>query len=179
MLSFYGFLRISNLVAATRQAFDKDRQLCRRDVTITPEGLLVYLKWAKNLQRADQSHIICLPKMRNPLLCLVVTMSTLFSLQAYDLDDLVIKVGHEPLTQSHLQRRLNSVIKSLGLSQDKLTYHALWHSGASLAQNNNVNFECIKSQGAWSSDSIWQYLFSLSEKIKEVPCMFQSLELSL
>ena len=35
-LSFFGFLRISNLVAPTQQAFDHTRQLTRSDVSFTP-----------------------------------------------------------------------------------------------------------------------------------------------
>ena len=80
---------------------------------------------------------------------LLVTLSTLFRLQQYQPDHPVIKDGHEPLTESHLRRRLCSVLKSLGLAHENLSYHALRRSGASLAYNNNVNFEAIKLQGAW------------------------------
>ena len=68
MMAFYGFLRISNLVAPTRTSFDCDRQLCFRDVSVTNSGVYVYLRWAKNLQHSDQSHTICLPFMSNPML---------------------------------------------------------------------------------------------------------------
>ena len=52
-------------------------------------------------------------------------------------------------------------------------------SGASLAFNYKVDFEEIKSQGAWSSDAVYKYLFANSETIQEVPHMFETLESQL
>ena len=39
MLSFYGFLRISNLVPPRQNTFDINRQLCVRDITVTTHGV--------------------------------------------------------------------------------------------------------------------------------------------
>ena len=62
MLSFYAFLRISNIVPSTLSSFDPSRQLCYEDVTFTPQGVTLYLKWAKNLQKTEQSHVVMIPK---------------------------------------------------------------------------------------------------------------------
>ena len=56
LLSFYGFFRISNLVASTLGSFDPTRQLCREDVCLLADSVKVHMKWAKNLQKSDQSH---------------------------------------------------------------------------------------------------------------------------
>ena len=91
----------------------------------------------------------------------------------------MIKVGNVPLTEAHLRRRLNVVMKMLNLLYEILTYHCLRRSGASIAFNKNGSFECIKSQGAWSSDAVWQYLFASSGRVQEVSQMFQQVEMSL
>ena len=57
MLSFFGFLRISNLVPPKQDAFDVHRQLCFRDVNVCEQGVYVFLRRAKNLQRTDP-HIV-------------------------------------------------------------------------------------------------------------------------
>ena len=176
LLSFYGFLRISNLVAATVSGFDVHRQLCRSDVSFSNSHVRVMLRWAKNLQKAEQSHVIFLPRMTNVYLCPYVTLSKLFASQEYKVDDPVIKIGNSCVIEAQLRKRLALVLKLLNMRSECLTYHALRRSGASLAFNNNVNFESIRAQGAWQSDAIWQYLFVNSHKAQEVADMFKRVE---
>ena len=45
------------------------RQLCYEDVLFTPHSVNLYLKWAKNLQKMEQSHVVSLPKMKTMYLC--------------------------------------------------------------------------------------------------------------
>ena len=71
------------------------------------------------------------------------------------------------------------MLQMLGLPSASLTYHALRRSGASLAFNNRVDFEAIKAQGAWNSDSVYKYLFANSDTMQQVPRMFQALESTL
>ena len=175
LLSFYGFLRISNLVAPTVSSFDVDRQLCYRDVIMGSESVSVYLRWAKNLQRCDQSHVVHLPVMKNVYLCPYRALSALFQSQHYTPYDPVIKFPVGPVLESHLRKRFTLMLKILQLPTAALTYHALRRSGASLAFNNNVSFEGIKSQGSWQSDAVWQYLFANSHRAKEVANMFTAL----
>ena len=46
LLSYYGFLRISNLVPSTQNSFDSTRQLTRGDVILLPDSVRLHLKWA-------------------------------------------------------------------------------------------------------------------------------------
>ena len=128
--------------------------------------------------RTDQSHTICLPCMSQEVLCPVRVFGLLLSQFRGPLD-LVINVNRVPLTEAHLRRRLSGVLNMLGLPTQTLTYYSLRRSGASLAFNNNVDFNSIRSQGAWSSDSVWYYLFSTSDRVNEVARMFQRLENSM
>ena len=178
-LSFYGFLRISNLVPPTKLSFDPARQLTRSDVTFTPTGVRLFLKWAKNLQKTQQSQVIMLPRMNNHILCPYHILHKLFTSQQYSPLDAVIKNHLGPLCESHLRRRFHLVLSMLGLPTKSLTYHCLRRSGASLAFNHQVDFDAIKSQGAWSSDSVYKYLFTNSETLLQVPRMFETLESQL
>ena len=140
------------------------RQLCYRDDSVHPPGVIVFLRWVKNLQRTSQSHTFCLPRMSQELLCPVRAFNCLLSQHHSPLDP-VINVNRVPLTNlyAHLRCRLSA---STILSH-ALTYHSLRRSGASLAFNNNVDFHFIRSQGAWTSDSVCQNLFSASDRVNE------------
>ena len=56
LISFYAFLRISNIVPPTLNTLDSSRQLCYEDVTFTHQGVTLYLKWAKNLQKTENKN---------------------------------------------------------------------------------------------------------------------------
>ena len=100
---FYGFLRISNLVSATQSGFDIHRQLCRRDVVFMQDSVMLHLRWAKNLQKSDQSHVVYLPVMKNPYLCPYKTLCELFASQPYGEYDPVIKIGNAYVIEAHLR----------------------------------------------------------------------------
>ena len=175
-LSFYGFLRISNLVPSSKKSSDATRQLTKGDVTFTPHGVRLFIKWAKNLQKTQQSQVILLPIMSNSLLSPYHILHSLFSSQHYSHTDPVIKNSEGPLCEVHLRKRLHLILNMLGLPTASLTYHSLRRSGASLAFNNRVDFKAIKAQGVWNSDSVYKYLFANSETMQQVPRMFQALE---
>ena len=134
------------------------------------------MKWAKNLQKTEQSHVVMIPKMGNSWLCPSEALLLLFKSQKYSPKDPVLKSLHSVFTESMLRRRLALILKLLQLPHETLTFHCLRRSGAFIAFNNNVSMEGIKNQGAWSSDSVYQYLFANSHRISEVPKMFQVLE---
>ena len=154
------FFRISNLVAPTQRGFDPSRQLTRGDISFHPQGLVINLKWAKNLQKTQQTHSIMFPYMSSQWLCPVYTISALFKSQAYATTDPVIKTCSGPLTEALFRKRWYVILSMLDLPTASLTYHSLRCPGASLAFNNHVDFESIKSQGAWGSDAVYKYLFA-------------------
>ena len=63
-LSFFSFLRISNLVPHTLQAFDPVKHLARADVFFAPPGAHVLITWTKTLQSKNAARVLkisCLP----------------------------------------------------------------------------------------------------------------------
>ena len=117
--------------------------------------------------------------MSNPYLCPYRSLLALFESQIYYPQDPIIKMHSHHVIESQLRKRLSLVLKVCGLPVESITYHALRRSAASIAFNNNVSFEGIKSHGSWQSDAVWQYLFANSQKAREVANMFQSVEKNL
>ena len=69
-LGLFAYLRISNLVPPSEESFDLDKHLVLGDVKCEPDGLALHLKWAKNLRRSDQYHIVRVSKMEeHPFMC--------------------------------------------------------------------------------------------------------------
>ena len=176
LLSFMAFLRISNLVPPTTKAIDKQKQLCWGDILFTDQGAELTLRWAKNLQKAHQTHKVQIPIMSTKWLCPVLALKNLYVVEKHSQGDLVLKVGDSCLTESHLRKTLGTVLRVLGIPMEGHSYHAFRRSGASLAFNQQVPFESIRSHGAWASDVIWAYLFRSSDKVSAVPKMFQSVD---
>ena len=176
LLSFMAFLRISNLVPPVVRFADASRQVTWNDITFTRNGAVINIKWAKNMQEGYRNKQIHIPAMGNMWLCPVLSLKKLHEVEKHGKRDLLMKKGDTVLTESNLRKTLSMVLKILGIDHTTHTYHCFRRSGASIAFNQNVNFESIKAQGGWQSDSIWAYLFNHSEDITAIPKMFQNLE---
>ena len=177
LLSFYAFLRISNVVPVNLSSFDPGKQITWGDIVFLPGGAKITLKWAKNLQRYDQTHQVHIPIMNNPFLCPVHALWQLHLIERHQPSDPVIKHGQVPFIEGQLRRRLALVLKTMGISHTAHTYHSLRRSAASIAFNNNIPLENIKSHGAWSSDAVYKYLIENSQARERVSHMFRALEL--
>ena len=67
-LAFFSFLRLSNLVPHTRNAFSPYYQLARGDVIFAPPGLLVLIKWSKTIEAKNAVKILKIPDLgANPI----------------------------------------------------------------------------------------------------------------
>ena len=83
------------------------------------------------------------------------------------------------LTQSHLRRRLATLVRSLGLPITGLGFHSFRRSGATLAYDANISLTAIKMHGVWNSDAVWSYISDNTSQSYQVPLAFQSLANSL
>ena len=77
LLAFFGLLRISNIAPSSSRAFDKTKHLSRQDVTFAYPGTHVILKWAKNIQAPEKTHVVKLPCVQDPLMCPTQTLRLL------------------------------------------------------------------------------------------------------
>ena len=59
-----------NLVLPTELTLDRNKQLTFGDVKVEQDGLLIHLKWAKNLQRSYKYYVLKIPRIPGrPMLC--------------------------------------------------------------------------------------------------------------
>ena len=162
------------------KAFDPAKHLLRRDVAFLYPGTHITLKWAKNLQAPERTHTVKLPQVRDPILCPTQTLQALLRKRALKPSDpLLLLDDYSLLSQSHLRRRLATLVRSLGLPLMGFGFHSFRRSGATLAYDSNISLTAIKMHGVWNSDAVWSYTSDNPSQSLQVPLAFQNLANSL
>ena len=69
LFAYFGFFRLSSLVPSSLKNFQISKHLCRGDVIIMEEYLVVLVKWSKTLQATNQGSYIMIAKVHNVNIC--------------------------------------------------------------------------------------------------------------
>ena len=80
LLSFYSFLRLSNLVPHCVGDFSPLKHLARVDVIFKPGKVVVLIKWSKTMQKNNQIKLISLPRLLKSPICPVCALSNALAL---------------------------------------------------------------------------------------------------
>ena len=180
LLAFYGLLRISNIAPASSKLFDPTKHLLCHDIKFSHLGVYITLKWAKNLQAPERTHVIKLPWVKDSIMCPVTMLQAIFvRFQPQPSDPVFILDDYSILTQSDLRKRLSSCLHIMGLPLVGHGFHTFRRSGATLAYDANISLTAIKLHGVWNSDAIWSYISDNTNQALQVPLTFQKLVKSL
>ena len=158
--AFYTFLRISNFAPTAFLEFDTTRHLTRGDIVWGPPGAQLIVKWAKNMQKHSDCHVIHIPLIKNKNICPVLNLQTLFKLfpAPYSSPMFFDPITKKPLIQSNIRQALSVILQILKIPPGFITFHSFRRSGATFAFNHSVNIQNIQAHGAWRSQAIWTYL---------------------
>ena len=69
LLSFFSFLRHSNILPHSSKNFDPTRQLCRGDLIFSQDSIVIIIKWSKTMQNRRDTATISVPSLGNSSLC--------------------------------------------------------------------------------------------------------------
>ena len=162
LLAFFTMARKSNLVPLTPSTFDKDKQLCRRDIISDKDCLLVRIKWSKTNQFSQRILYVPLVSMPESALCPVAAYKNMLSLlpgQGVKPAFFIIKNGRpEPFLYKYFQSMIKTSVSKIGLQPQSYSSHSLWRGGATTAFRAKVPPELIQLQGDWASDAYKHYL---------------------
>ena len=182
LLSFFSFLRISNLFPHSMQTFNPLEQLARADIFFAPPPpprAHILIKWSKTLQSKNQVRLLKIPSLAKSPLCPVAALKTLLLITPSGDNKPLFQINYKqkwvPLTYSRLRRALSSILLSLQLHNSKITFHSFRRSGATLAFNSSVPLQDIQCHGTWSSDCVWSYITQDHNVSDKVASTFQSL----
>ena len=152
--AYFGFFRISNLVPTSLKSFHVSKHLCRGDIIIMPEYLVILVKWSKTLQASNQGSYIVIPKVQNSSIC---PYRLYLQLQC-----MAPAFNNAPcflhLTEALVRLHLKKVLLFIKLDPSRYTFHTFRRSGATLAYNLGIEIEKIKRHGTWKSDSVNSYI---------------------
>ena len=158
-------------------AFNPAVHPLRKDIIFAPPGLLLLVKWAKNMQKNTQYKFLQLPSLKNPWLCPVRAVKQLLRSRDRPSDSPLFVENLPPffpIIDTKIRDALKSVLSHLNIPLQGHNFHAFRRSGAIAAFNNNVSIDSIKAHGNWKSEAIWTYLTSAPAAPPAVALAFQA-----
>jgi integrase len=176
LLAFLGMLRISNIACVSIKGFDILRHITRSDVTITPRGLAVNIKWSKTMQSYRQAAIVYLPQITGSELCPVTVFQKLVTM--YPLPPFAPLLGYPVGPHLHIvsKSKLQAILKQAAAQANipfDISFHIFRRSAASIAFAAGVPFKQIQAHGTWTSESVWSYIHQ-SAKTTVLPNFFKN-----
>lgn len=162
VLSFFLFARKSNMVPPSGQKFDPGKHLCRGDILVGSDCILVCLKWSKTNQARDRVVLVPLVEIPGSPLCPRAAFLNMVSLvpgSALAPAFLVpSRHGLQSLTHSSFTGSLRKLLCKAGLEPEGYSGHSFRRGGASFALSCGVAGELIMNHGDWRSNAYLRYL---------------------
>ena len=177
LLTFFSFLRISNILPHSTTSFDKTRQLARADIILQDQGAVVLVKWSKTIQNRRDVATVSIPSLGKSPLCPINALRSMLTLIPGSDNDPLFRLpkakGLIPLTDLVARKHLKDVCRLLQVS-NPITFHDFRRGGAAWAFQNGVPLEQIMKHGTWRSDAVWSYLSSAPSLHSPVSLAFRS-----
>ena len=162
LLMFFTMSRKSNMLPDSSNMFDETKHLCRRDVSLHDEFMLVHFKWSKTRQFGHSRNV--------PIF--TIPGSSLCPVKAfYNMCKIVKLRENQPafcyldktfhsvtLTYSKFQAMLRCTIDKTGRDGSLYSTHSCRRGSCSMAFKCNVPSELIKFHGDWLSSAYLEYL---------------------
>ena len=175
LVSFYGFLRMSNVAPHSSAKFYPSIHFLRKDLIFGPPGAHLIMKCSKTLQSSKSYHIVQLPSISNPFLCAVIALKALLHSRPLPPNSPLFATIHPPHAQvidTVVRDALKTVLRHRGFTPAAFPFHTFRRSGATFAFDHNVQLQNIMSHGTWHSSAVWSYIQQSSLSSSVVPLTF-------
>jgi hypothetical protein len=174
LVCFFGLLRMCAVSVKSASLWDPKSSVLREDLTLTSTGCILKIGHSKTNQFSEREHSVALPYIRDHPLCPTAALVKFFGLSGnvpMDHPLLTRRCGDVfiHLTQDVLRRRLQDLVKKIGLPVKDFGTHSLRRGGATWLMSCGVPLHTIKSIGDWQSDCVQRYLKpSINDKLKTI-----------
>ncbi|XP_078616156.1 uncharacterized protein LOC144884601 [Branchiostoma floridae x Branchiostoma japonicum] len=164
LVGFFAYFRKSNLVPPTARAFKPDHHLCRRDILVAPEGLLIRTSWSKTIQANEREVLTPVLAIPGSPLCPVAAYRRMLHIVPASPDSPAFLLPStprrpcRPVTSSILEKAFAQLVASAGRPPGFHTLHDLRRGGYTLAFEAGVPRELRQRHGDWRSDADLFYL---------------------
>ena len=140
LVSFFGMLRKSHLLASSPGSFNTSQHLLRSDFQSFPWGYLMSIRWSKTIQFRERVVQLPLPLIPNSPLCpaRAITRAMYFTHQANPSSQAFLFLSLPDLQQKFFTyamflKKLRAVLLSLALPAKDYACHSFRRGGASFA----------------------------------------------
>ena len=164
LLSFYLFLRKSNLVPDAMNSCDINQQFCRGDINLLgPEqAMMIEIRWSKTIQHKQKILRLPILPAENKAICLVFWVHYMVNSIPGTAQDpaFALKAGKQKLSLSYNQliARFRKWLKLIGQDPFIFSLHSLCRGGATFAYQCNMESKMIKLLRDWASDCYKRYV---------------------
>lgn len=168
----YGAMRQSELLPCSVNKWSAENQPTRSDVTLAQHQCIIFVKKAKNMQKAGQSRNIILASVQDRALCPVSAFERVFldTPTRRPNDPLyMFPDKRTPIPVSYVKNQLERLLVHTG-NGDSIPYislHSLRKATATNAYNQGCDELSIKRYGAWSSDAYATYITTSNANVNQ------------
>ena len=182
LIGFTMFLRKSNLVPDTMDAFNPQMQFRRQDFNSTGplSVMMAEITWAKNLQFKQKVLRIPILPAQNKTICPVMWMHYMMqkipALPGDPAFTIYSEEGKTALSANQLIARIRKWLKLIKENEDEYSLHSVRRGGATFAYQCNIEGEMIKRLGNWASDAYKRYIdVSMDERYDSMKAFVEGL----
>ncbi|CAH1257542.1 Hypp1851 [Branchiostoma lanceolatum] len=181
LIGFFAYFRKSNLVPSTAKTFNPNRHLCRRDIAVATEGLLLRTSWSKTIQANERELLTPVLAIPGSRLCPVTAYNNMVRLVPATQDSPAFQLPptphrhFRPVTSSILEKAFAKLVAAANLPAGYHTLHDLRRGGYTLAFEAGVPRELRQRHGDWRSNADLLYLQPSMEQRLRLPVAMRSL----
>ena len=178
LLSFFGCLRLSNMVPSSVCNFDPLKQLKRDDIRFVKECIFVYFKWSKTNQNSGKVSWFPIFPVNDSRFNLKCHLELLFDIVKAPVNAPLFTFGKNKFhTRNTLVKLLEMCVTKAGLSSSNYSWHSFRRGAATFAFELGLADTEVQLLGDWSSSAFLNYLeFSFDRRLDVAEQMSKSFD---
>lgn len=161
LIMYYAALRQSEVLSYSSASYDSYKNLSRRDVIISEQGLKVYIKHAKNLQSVYEHKSVLLQPAANPALCVVTAVRSMYDTTPTRHPDepcIMYPTSRRAVSIEYVRRHWVNHLKHHGVDTSDLSLHSIRKAAATAAHHSGCQEIDIQRYGGWRSNAHRSYI---------------------
>ena len=158
LLLFYTLLRRSNLLVS-KSDFNPSKHIRRRDVSITPTGAFVIIRWTKTIQFNQKELRFPLPRLKGNIMCPTRALYNSLRLVNAGPDDPLFSLpDNKSLSPEVFITLTRQFLEGAVPNPKDYAGHSFRRGGASLLFQSNTSVRLIQALGDWASEAYSAYI---------------------
>lgn len=161
LIMYYAALRQSEVLAYSSGSYDPYKNLSRKDVVLSHQGVIVHITHAKNQQSIYETKSVLLQPSENPRLCVVEAVRAMYQLvPTVHPDDpcLMFATSRRPVTVEFVRRHWMDHLKRHYVDTSTLSLHSIRKAAATAAHEQGCQELDIQRYGGWRSNAHRSYI---------------------